>query len=731
MTWDGLSTSGSNSLALYNDGPNTLLHETFHHLGLHHSFGNTNNAGNSCNDDDYVIDTPTSFGAVGTSSFYATAVPYCMELFWGQYGGDWDATYIRWSSTLGIPDTDMNAWADSCPGNPGYDELGNYMTYNTPVCFAALGHFTVAQVQRAHYMTSELNPVLYAWGQYYARNAAPPPPVSSPPPEPYTNICKATRKNCACKSSWSYNGNSYTYCDRIGNTNALYCEVLEPSSCPDCASLGSTCVLSCNGTAQLCKRPPAPGTSMPPPPPPRPPSPPPMPPPPPPRAVPTECLVSSSGCACRSTWSYNGVYYSYCALPDTDTRLWCQVSSSCPTFDVSNPYQYCADGLTTSYCGGRIYFSTTRIPPAPPPSLNPSPPPRPSPPPPSPAPPLPPPSPPPSPFPPPSPPSPRPPSPPPSPNPNPPPSPAPPPSPPLPPSPPSLPSQPPAPPPGPPPSPAPPQPLPPPPHASSPPPMTVVAELWGRLVINASCALLTSNQSDLIRDLTAELSRALQVPSSYIEISSLACGSIVVLYVVEFPSGIDAAKIVSAAEATDALVSRQASSAFTARWGAITDSSKNVTVLQAAELCPAGTGSASPLCAASPLPLVAAPPATKKSTGLPLPVVIGGAVGGGVVLALVATLIGLYISSRKRALVVLPTPARVGRGSQVIPVRQSPALTSSPPPRPGVGGGGHLPSTLFRPGPEGTGLYGTDTTQQPGLRYQYQQRRRSEDSSYT
>jgi hypothetical protein len=113
-----------------------------------------------------------------------------LELFWGKYGGDWEAAYQRLSLNLGIPDTDMNAWADSCPGQPGYDELGNYMTYNVAVCFAALGHFTAGQAQRAHYMTSELNPVLYTWGQYYAQNAAPPPPLASPPPESYPDVCK-------------------------------------------------------------------------------------------------------------------------------------------------------------------------------------------------------------------------------------------------------------------------------------------------------------------------------------------------------------------------------------------------------------------------------------------------------------------------------------------------------------------------------------------------------------
>ena len=86
----------------------------------------------------------------------------------------------------------MNAWADSCPGAPGYDELGNYMTYNTAACYAVVGHLTRGQIERMHYITSEVNPVLYAWGQYYAATSPPPPPASPPPPETFNDICKVT-----------------------------------------------------------------------------------------------------------------------------------------------------------------------------------------------------------------------------------------------------------------------------------------------------------------------------------------------------------------------------------------------------------------------------------------------------------------------------------------------------------------------------------------------------------
>ncbi len=117
-------------------------------------------------------------------------VYYCLELFWGRDGGDWEKVYERWSTTLGIPDLDKNAWADSCPNSPGYDELGNWMTYNAPVCSAALGHLTVGQAQHAHYQTSEYNPVQYAWAQYYAARGPALPPLASLPPESGADPCK-------------------------------------------------------------------------------------------------------------------------------------------------------------------------------------------------------------------------------------------------------------------------------------------------------------------------------------------------------------------------------------------------------------------------------------------------------------------------------------------------------------------------------------------------------------
>ncbi|GLI65838.1 hypothetical protein VaNZ11_009468 [Volvox africanus] len=457
ITWDSVSTSGYNSPSNYNDGSLTLLHEIFHHLGLHHPFGPTSDT--SCNDDDYVIDTPSTLGPVSSySSIFSTAMSYCLELFWVKYGGDWDKVYDALSTRLGVPDTDMNAWADSCPGNPGYDELGNYMTYNTAVCFAAVGHLTAGQAQRAHYFTAEINPVLYAWGQYYAFKATPSPPQLSPPPSPSIDICKVSSTFCPCKPNWTYGGVQYSYCSYIPTSpSRLWCEV--DGYCTFCGSQ-SRCIMTCNvaATRTVCKLPIAPGSSVPPPPVPRPPSPPPNPPPPPPPAIPDACKVANNGCPCRSTWYYGGkMYASYCSNPDGSPYLWCMVSPTCPTYATSQYYR-CASTLNASFCKSTlVYISSTRIPPAPPPVPFPPRPPIPPPllpPPPSPSPPLPP-----------TPPSPRPPSPPLPPS---PPPPSPPPSP-IPPSPPPPLPNPPRPP-SPTPSPNPPSPRPPPPKPPSPPP---------------------------------------------------------------------------------------------------------------------------------------------------------------------------------------------------------------------------------------------------------------------
>ncbi|GIM14451.1 hypothetical protein Vretimale_17401 [Volvox reticuliferus] len=397
ISWESVSTSGFNSAVYYNYGAATLLHEIFHHLGLQHTFG-TSTKMDTCMDDDYVIDTPASLGPVYYNSFFTTSITHCLNIFWGQYDGNWDLVYEASSKRLGIPEADMNAWADSCPGNPGYDELGNYMTYTAPPCLSTLGHFTPGQVQRAHYASSELNPTLYSWGQYYAAIATPPPPQLSSPPNPiFSDFCTYSDQACKCKSNWRFGGAQYSYCSQISSApnSLLMCEVAEVASCSFCNGL-SPCIMNCSSAAtpKSCKLPPAPPNGYeartapsPPPPPPRPPSPPPYPPPPPPRAVPDDCKYAMNGCLCRSNWfiyTTMGILYgSYCANPDGDRQLWCVVSPSCPNVTYDTLIYPCSPRLTPRYCRRSVPLIQSPPPPTPPPSPpspNPPPPPPPLPP---------------------------------------------------------------------------------------------------------------------------------------------------------------------------------------------------------------------------------------------------------------------------------------------------------------------------------------------------------------
>ncbi|GLC56796.1 hypothetical protein PLESTB_001150000 [Pleodorina starrii] len=235
---------------------------------------------------------------------------------------------------------------------------------------------------------------MYAWGQYYASQAAPPPPQLSPPPMSLNRSCTTTAVNgCACKSSWQYNGRNYSYCDDIYSNGTLACEVVKARRCFSCKTHSRQCIKNCAGTAELCKRPPATllaagnATSRAPPPP-FPPSPPPMPPPPPPDNIPNACKVSSSGCACRSSWSilpqieFYGQYCTFLTSPSNSTFFGCLVTSDCPTF-LTDPFQNCDPALNASLCDGsgrrwseqqaRKKPSSPR-PPAPPRQTQPSPP---------------------------------------------------------------------------------------------------------------------------------------------------------------------------------------------------------------------------------------------------------------------------------------------------------------------------------------------------------------------
>ncbi|KAG2485236.1 hypothetical protein HYH03_016022 [Edaphochlamys debaryana] len=356
-----VDAGGSNSALAYNSASSTLLHELFHHLGLGHTFGNVfdDPATNSCADDDGVADTSATWGSAISSSFATTAYYYCKDLFWIKYGGDWNATYQRLSTRLGTPVEDMNAWADSCPGLPGYDSLGNHMTYDNSVCTSTLGHFTRGQVEQAHQFAAVTNPVRYAWGQYYATHRDGLPSLLDPEPEPSVDPCKTTLSGCACKAKWRFDGVKYGYCSRVSNQEVdprdTFCEAADPAKCIDCGDV-SPCILTCIGTSALCD-PPRRRVKPPPPWPPIAPSPPPAPAPPPPKAIPPECMVANNGCPCRPLWigGYKE-FYRYCANPNNDNgRLWCQLDTSCPGWKALTGFSaFCDARLNVTYCGTEL-----------------------------------------------------------------------------------------------------------------------------------------------------------------------------------------------------------------------------------------------------------------------------------------------------------------------------------------------------------------------------------------
>ncbi|KAG2488410.1 hypothetical protein HYH03_013094 [Edaphochlamys debaryana] len=653
LAWDVISADMLNSPNGNFVGPQTFVHETFHFFGLEHPFSDSYT---SCTQDDYIADTAIQKSPVLMSTFKSLALSYCTSVFYQKLGGNWENVFNRWSTFAGLPDEDQNAWADSCPGRAGFDELGNYMGYNWGICFAALGHFTEGQINMALWEFSVTNPTMWTWAQYYAINSSPPPPLESPPPLDFKDGCKYSTSGCKCKASWSYQGVAKSYCDIFpGDLTFLYC-VPEASSDPNCLT---TRVYSCSADAASCGKPVS--GSLPPPPPPRMPSPPPNPPPPPPVAVPEDCkwTAPSPGrvaCRCRSMWfqDIKAGAYQYCALVGSNTGLLCYVEPSCPWFDPTSSTGYwgsCLSNLTKTYCntGTNAFFAQTKVPPRPPPNNNPRPPP-----------------------------------PPPLPNPPSPPPPSPPPSPPLPPTPPPATPPPPSPPsaPSPPVSPPLPEPTSPPPAspvaARSPPPApprpprppptpqaAPVAELEGSTRIDMNCSLLEvgNTTAQLTADLTAELSRVLQVPASYITIRALLCGSVVADYTVSFPNGTTPLQVNTARVGADQFTS-QVSGTFESRWGqVVTSSSGEITVYFPGSLCPPGTPP-SAYCPTSPPPPQAPP--TEDDGGTPLGVIIGAAVGGGIgLLVAIVLVLCLWKAYRK------PEPAHYKPGQQKVVPRDA------------------------------------------------------------
>ncbi|KAG2428380.1 hypothetical protein HYH02_014396 [Chlamydomonas schloesseri] len=190
LSWSSLNTELQNNRASFENGAFTFLHELAHHMGMVHTFTD----GTCSFDADQptgVTDTPSTSGPVWSMPWSVSAYKGCMDAWVHVSGASFDKADQQAAVRLGIPAGDQVPRFDSCPERPGSDETANYVTYSYPLCYLSLGHFTSSQVATMHKISADVNPTLYQWAQYYARNppaaaAFPPPapPAALPPPSP-------------------------------------------------------------------------------------------------------------------------------------------------------------------------------------------------------------------------------------------------------------------------------------------------------------------------------------------------------------------------------------------------------------------------------------------------------------------------------------------------------------------------------------------------------------------
>jgi hypothetical protein len=78
------------------------------------------------------------------------------------------AVLQTWRMRLGIPVADATHGFDSCPNQPGDDELGNYISYTHDVCIVALGHTTQGERPRTAAVQPVARPVVLICGRKIA-----------------------------------------------------------------------------------------------------------------------------------------------------------------------------------------------------------------------------------------------------------------------------------------------------------------------------------------------------------------------------------------------------------------------------------------------------------------------------------------------------------------------------------------------------------------------------------
>ncbi|KXZ50538.1 hypothetical protein GPECTOR_16g713 [Gonium pectorale] len=180
LLWTVVSTDVENSQQEYESGAHVFVHEFLHHMGVPHTYSaNRNDPALACSESSSdsprgVLDTPVTAGPVWAQTWCAQAYFGCLNDWKNVLHQDWALAERLAAERVGIPPEDQDPQFDSCPQQPGFDEVANYMTDTYSVCWLVKGHLTRDQILLAHTATAAINPDLYGWSQWYAVHGAPP-----------------------------------------------------------------------------------------------------------------------------------------------------------------------------------------------------------------------------------------------------------------------------------------------------------------------------------------------------------------------------------------------------------------------------------------------------------------------------------------------------------------------------------------------------------------------------